>query len=138
MKTMEIKNVLGEDIIPYIHWFCDVPIRKQVDSESTKSILTNFFLGNYYGLIGYVNGEAIGLMIYQNLTKESIAFKFLHSPKHMLSFHMELMKYLNEYRIRNFVFESFHGPELWERMFPGAVKRLRSTYTFDVAGLFDV
>ena len=123
-------------VIPYLHWMANVPKRKQVDSESTESIVAKTMNGVYHGLLGLYEGIPIGLMIYQMVGQHKIKLKFLYAKSHIAQFYMDLMKYLNKYSIDEFEFDSFHEPKLYDRMFPGRTKKLRSTYSFDVAGLF--
>ena len=135
-KRIEIRAIHGAETIPYLHWFENVPERKRVDSESVESIVVNIMNRQYHGLLGLLNGEAIGLLIYEMVTDQHVNFKLLYGPKKMSRFYMALMEYLNQYRITSFEFESVHEPKLWSRLYPDRIKKKRSTYTFDVAGLF--
>lgn len=130
------KDCHTTDIIPYLAWFNDVPVRKQVDSESTESIISNVLLGNYYGLLGLVNGEPVSLLVYRRINKFTIGFKFVHAQGYMALFFKELMNYLYDYDITKFEFESIHQSRLWSRVFPGRIKLLRQTYEFDISGMF--
>ena len=126
------------DMIPYLAWFNNVPARKQVDSESTESIIKNVLLGNYYGLLGLINGEPTGLLVYMRINGETIGFKFMYAPESMVLFFKALMEYLNHYDIKRFEFESIHQSKLWSRLFPGRIKLLRQTYEFDLSGMYSV
>ena len=136
-KDMEIKAVVMDGLIPYLHWFSDAPKRKQVDSESTVSIIINARQGKYHGLLGLLDGEPVGLLVYHMTSVDHIAFKVLCGRGQMSRFYMELMKYLDKYGIKTFEFESIHQPELWTRLFPERIKPLRTTYTFNIEGMFN-
>ena len=136
-KDMEIKAVQGNEIIPYFGWFNDVPKRKQVDSEPTASIIVNVLQGRYHGLLGLIRGVPVGLLVYHMKSEGHIDFKFMHGKKQLARFYTALMGYLSFYDIKSFGFESIHEPKLWNRMFPGRIKKIRSTYSFDLAGMFE-
>ena len=136
-KDMEIKAVSGMKILPHLHWLTETPKHKQVDSEPTESIAINALQGKYHGLLGLVRGVPVGLLIYSMHSKTHIEFKFLYGKSQIIYFYMELMEYLNGFKIKTFEAESYHGPKLWEKLFPGRMKVLRTTYLFDVEGLFN-
>lgn len=136
-KGIEIVAVKAAEVIPYLTWLNDVPKRKQVDSESAPSIIVNMMQGAYHGLLGLVDGEPIGLLIYHMIGEHKVSFKFLYGPEKMTQFYMALMEYFNQYKITSFEFESIHEPKLWNRLYPKRIKKVRSTYSFDVAGIFE-
>ena len=132
-KAITIDKISGSRIIPYLKWFEDVPKRKQVDSEPIGTIIIKTLSKQYHGLLGSVNGKPVGILIYQMVGQHKIIFKFLYCRSYMARFYRELMTFLSEREITSFEFESIHKPELWDRMYPGAIKALRTTYTFDLA-----
>jgi len=135
-NKIEIMGIEGANVIPHLPWFQDVPKRKQVDSESIESIIVNMFANKYHGLLGVIDGKPIGLLIYYMRGNHHVVFKFMYIRSHMAQMYMRLMEYFNKFKISSFEFESMHKPKLWDRMFPGNIKALRTTYTFDVAALF--
>ena len=135
-KNIEIKAIQGYEIIPYLNWCDDVTERKKTDSEPITSIIANAMNGVYHGLLGLVDGKPVGLLLYHMINEHKIAFKFMYIRSNMVRVYMALMEYLNKYSIDWFDFESFHEPKIYERLFPGRIKKISTTYSFDVAGLF--
>ena len=131
---LEIEELAGDEAVPYIEWFNDVPARKRGDSESTASIIVNLLQKRYYGLLGLVDGEVVGMVVYYRQGPDSIGVKFMYGRTHLLEFYDTVLSYLKKYDIKTFDFESIHEPKLWNRMFPGRITKIRSTYRFDVAG----
>ena len=136
MSNIEIKDIHGSAIIPYLQWFDDVPKRKQVESESIDTILIKMLGKQYHALVMTIDGRSCGLIVYQMLGDGVCFFKFVYMRSELAQLYTAAAEFLHGNNVTSFKFESVHDMKLWQRVFPDRVKKICATYEFDIAGMF--
>ena len=138
MEPQAIVDVGISEVVKHLGYLADVPDRKRVDSEPLETIVRKLLNGEYHAMLGLLDSEVTGLLIYQIIDAKTIGLKFLNCRKHLFKYVNLFTELIAKYGYTTVRFETIHGENLWTRIFKNRVKVRTVVYDLDLAGFLGV